>query len=199
MPGTIFHDCKHNSLRYHHKYHCKTSNVFFLFCEKCDKHSASQDWMRENQDYKKGIENLFLMINALGKDHVIINTVSIIPEIQEQQVTGVTDVEELEPHEGDDEPSEIVEDQASIHSIMVNKIPIGKACSLYEVIRVQTEEGMFPIVIIYDSGSEVILCNYKAGPLIVETKKTNKKVTISTIISIQAKLRRVHKLKVRED
>ena len=139
------------------------------------------------------------MIDALRKDHVIINTVSIIPETQEKQVANVVDVEQLEQHKRNDKPSEVTNDQASIHSIMVNKILIGKACSPYEVIHIQTDKGMFPIIIMYDSGSEVTLCNYKAGPLIVETKKTNKKMTISTINSIQAKLKRVHKLKVRDD
>ena len=55
------------------------------------------------------------------------------------------------------------------------------------------------MVIIYDTGSEVSLCNYEIGPLIVDTKKADKKVTISTINSIKAKLRKVHKLKVRNN
>ena len=55
------------------------------------------------------------------------------------------------------------------------------------------------MVIIYDTGSEVSLCNYETGPLIVDTKRGDKKVTISTINSIQAKLRKVHKLKVKDD
>ena len=75
--------------------------------------------------------------------------------------------------------------EANVNPIMVNRVPIGEACSPYEIIRVQTESGLFPIVIIYDTGSEVLLCNYETG---------NKKVTISTINSMQAKLRQVYKL-----
>ena len=58
---------------------------------------------------------------------------------------------------------------------MVNTIPIGKACSPYEVIQVQAEAGIFPVFIIYDTGLEVSLCNYETGPLIVDTKRGDKK------------------------
>ena len=87
-------------------------------------------------------------------------------------------------------------DKANINAITVNKIPIGKACSPYEVIQAQTENGIFPIVIIYDTGSEVSLCNYETGSIVVDAKKGDKKVTIGTINSIQARLRKVYKLKV---
>ena len=41
--------------------------------------------------------------------------------------------------------------EVNVNPIMVNRVPIGEACSPYEVIRVQTENGLFPIVIIYDT------------------------------------------------
>ena len=66
------------------------------------------------------------------------------------------------------------------------------------MIQVQTESGLFPLVIIYDTGSEVSLCNYETGPIVTNTMKGNKKITISTINSIQAKLRQVYKLKIKE-
>ena len=78
-------------------------------------------------------------------------------------------------------------------------IPRKRACPPYEVIQAQTENGIFPIVITYDTGSEVLLCNYETGPIVVDTKRGNKKVTISTINSIQAKLRKVYKLKINDD
>ena len=43
-------------------------------------------------------------------------------------------------------------------------------------------------------GLEVSLCNYETGPVVADTIKGNKKVTISTINSIQAKFRHVYKL-----
>ena len=41
----------------------------------------------------------------------------------------MADIEELEQSEEDDDLNEDTDDEASVHSIMVNKIPIGKACS----------------------------------------------------------------------
>ena len=38
------------------------------------------------------------------------------------------------------------------------------------------------------------LCTYETGPIVSDTKRGNKKITISTINSIQAKLRQVYKL-----
>ena len=61
--------------------------------------------------------------------------------------------------------------EARIKPITINESPIGKACSPYEVIQVQAEGGIFPVAIIYDTGSEVLLCNYETGPLVVDTKR----------------------------
>ena len=139
------------------------------------------------------------MIDSLGKDHVQINSITVIPGTQKQQEFCMADIEELEQSVKDEDLNEDTNDEASVNSLMVNKIPMGKVGSPYEVIHVQTETGMFPVVIIYDTGSEVSLCNYETGPLIVKTKKADKKVTISIINSIQAKHRKVHKVKVKDD
>ena len=104
-----------------------------------------------------------------------INTITIATGTHRQQEIGVADIEELEKSEDDDNLSDNANDEASVHSITINKIPIGKACSPYEVIQVQAEAGIFPVVIIYDTGSEVSLCNYETGPLIVDTKRGDKK------------------------
>ena len=84
-----------------------------------------------------------------------------------------------------------IQGKVNVNPIMVDRVPIGEACSPYEVIRVQTECGLFPIVIIYDTGSEVLLCNYETGLVVADTIRGNKKVNIGTINSIQAKLRQV--------
>ena len=75
----------------------------------------------------------------------------------------------------DDEIQEI-----NVNPIMVNRVPIGEACSPYEVIRVQTENGLFPIVIIYDTGSEVLLYNYETGPIVSDTKKETRRSPLAT-------------------
>ena len=69
--------------------------------------------------------------------------------------------------------------KVNVNPMMVNRVPIGEACSPYEVIQVQTESGLFRVVIIYDTGSEVSLCNYETGPIVSNTKRGNKKVMIS--------------------
>ena len=158
-----------------------------------------QDWMRINHDPKEGVKNLFTMINSLGSDHVQINSITVVPETQRQQEFGMADIEEIFQDEEDNNLIVDVNEEANVNSITVNKIPIGKACSPYEVIQVQVEAGIFPVVILYETGSKVLLCNYETGPLIVDTKRVDKKLTISTINSIQAKLRKVHKLKVKDD
>ena len=111
----------------------------------------------------------------------------------------MADIEELDQDQEDNNFIVEINEETNVNSLTVNKIPIGKVWFPYEVIQVQTEAGIFPIVIIYDTGSEVSLCNYETGLLVVDTKRTDKKVTISTINSIQNKLRKVHKLKVNDD
>ena len=111
----------------------------------------------------------------------------------------MAEIEELPQSEEEQEISEEENHgEVNVNPITVNKVPIGEACSPYEVIQVQTESGLFPVVIIYDTGSEVSLCNYETGPIVTDTKKGNKKVTISTINSVQAKLRQVYSLSLKE-
>ena len=116
---------------------------------------------------KEGVNNLFTMFNSLGSDHLQIDSITIAPEMQKKQEFGMADTEELDQDEEDNNLIVDVNEEANINSIKVNKIPIGKVCSPYEVIYVQTETGMFPVIIIYDTGSAVSLCNYETGPLIV--------------------------------
>ena len=153
--------------------------------------------MRFNHNPKIGVKNLDIMFNVLGTDHVQINSISI--KTYNKPEFGIAQIEELDHDNEENGPTTEYEEEVNVNPITVNRIPIGKACSPYEVMQVQTEAGICPIVIIYDTGSEVSLCNYETGPMVVDTKKGNKKVTISTINSIQAKLRKVYKLKVKED
>ena len=155
--------------------------------------------MRANYIPQKGLKNISPMYSSLGSDHIQINLITIAPNTPKKQTFGIADIVELDQDKEDDDTDAEINDEANINAITVNKIPIGKACSPYEVIQAQTEDGIFPIVIIYDTGSEISLCDYETGPIIVYTKRGDKKVTISTINSIQAKLRKVYKLKVSDE
>ena len=57
----------------------------------------------------------------------------------------------------------------------------------------------FPVAIVYDTGSQLSLCNYETGPLLVSSKPADKRVTISTVNSTKAKLRRIHMLALGDD
>ena len=184
----------HNSLRYYKKYFCNIGQKHFIIC-KCKKHENAHDWMRLNYDPKKGLKNMDEMYNEIGTNHVQVNSVRIINDPEPQPRNGLASIEELPAEENNiEEINDEIQGKVNVNPIMVNRVPIGEACSPYEVIRVQTENGLFPIVIIYDTGSEVSLCNYETGPIVSDTKRGNKKVTISTVNSIQAKLRQVYKL-----
>ena len=54
-------------------------------------------------------------------------------------------------------------------------------------------------VIIYDTGSEVSLCNYETKPIVISAKKERKKIAISTINSVQNGLMHVCKTKLKND
>ena len=53
-------------------------------------------------------------------------------------------------------------------------------------------------MLIYDTGAQVSLCNYETGPVLIESKQADRRVTISTIGSSTAKLRRIHTLDLGE-
>ena len=91
-----------------------------------------------------------------------INTIRIKIGTQSQQRSGTPEIEELSPP-GDEQENSKGEGhcEADIKSITINNIPIGEASSPYEVIRIQTESRLVSVVIIYDTGSEVSLCNYE--------------------------------------
>ena len=84
----------------------------------------------------------------------------------------MAEIEELSQTDDEQEsPEEENHGEVNVNPITVNRVPIGEPCSPYEVIQVQTESGLFPVVIIYDTGSEVSLWNYERGPIVTKAKK----------------------------
>ena len=138
---------------------------------------------------KRNLDNLFKEVN-----NIQINTIRVEESSQPKQRFGIADIEEIT----DAYSIGNLDPETNVNPIMVNRVPIGKACSPYEIIRMQAESGLFLIVIIYDTGSEVSLCNYETGPVVANTIQGNKKVTISTINSMQAKLRQVYRLNLND-
>ena len=118
-------------------------------------------------------------------DNAIINSIQVESE---HQTVGIADIEDI-MDEGD---------TAYVRAVLVNQLRIGRACTPFEVIRVRTSSGYYPIVLIYDTGAQVSLCNFETGPVLIESKQADRRVTISTIDSSRAKLRRIHTLDLGE-
>ena len=91
---------------------------------------------------KHNLDNLFKEVN-----NVQINTIRVEESQQSNQRFGIADIEEITDAYGIGN----LDLEANVNPMIVNRVPIGKACSPYEIIRVKTESGLFPIVIIYDT------------------------------------------------
>merc|ERR1712163_102940 len=68
------------------------------------------------------------------------------------------------------------------------------ACSPFEILRIPTKTGCHPVVLIYDTGAQVSLCNPETSTLLIGTKQPNKNLTISTIESANSEQREIHTL-----
>ena len=103
---------------------------------KCKKHENAQDWMKQNYDPKKGIKNIDELYNDIGSNHVQVNSVRIIRNQDPQPRSGIARIEELPAEDNDIEEINDEIQEVNVNPIMVNRVPIGEACSPYEVIRV---------------------------------------------------------------
>ena len=157
----------------------------FILCKDCQKHQAPQDWLKENFNPRIGPGNLFNVWREFKKDNAIINSIQVESE---NQAVGIADIEDI-MDDGD---------TAYVRAVLVNQLRIGRACTPFEIIRVKTRAGYYPIVLIYDTGAQVSLCNFETGPVLIESKQADRRVTISTIDSSKAKLRRIHTLDLGE-
>ena len=94
--------------------------------------------MRVNYDSKKGrrnLDNLYKEVN-----NVQVNSIRVEESSQTQQRYGIADIEELPAADSYMETlDESPDPEANVNPILVNRVPIGKVCSPYEIIRVQTE------------------------------------------------------------
>ena len=95
--------------------------------------------MRQNYDPKRGLKNIDEIYNEIGSNHVQINSVRIIRNQDPQTRSGIACIEELPSEENYIEEINDESQEVNVNPIMVDHVPIGEACSPYEVIRVQTE------------------------------------------------------------
>ena len=126
-----------------------------------------------------------------------VNSIRVRPNTQSQQRFGIAEIEELSQTDGEQEsPEEESHGEVNVNPITVNRVPIGEACSPYEVIQVQTGNRLVSVVIIYDTWSEVSLCNDGTEPMVTSTKEERKRIELSTINSAQTRLIQVCNLDI---
>ena len=56
--GTLFRDCRHNSMKHYQDYICRVSKRNFIICYMCRKHEKAQNWLRVNHDPSMGVDNI---------------------------------------------------------------------------------------------------------------------------------------------
>ena len=107
------------------------------------------------------------MLKAIRTEHVQINMIRINSDTQSQEKSKTPEIEELSPL-GDEQENTKEEGhyEASMKPITINEISIEKVSSPYEVIQIETKDKLMSAVIIYDTGSEVSLCNYETEPIV---------------------------------
>ena len=172
--------CNHEYPADYKNWLCNVYKLNFALCKSCPKHQGPQDSLKANFNPALGRRNLTNAWKEFNFDNALINSIQVQPN---HQSTGIADIEELD--EGD---------TAYVNAVLVNQLRIGRACTPFEVIKVKTAAGYYPIVLIYDTGAQVSLCNYETGPVLIQSKQADRRVTISTIASSTAKLRTIHTL-----
>ena len=75
------------------------------------------------------------MWKEFNNDTAIINSIQVEADVQ---TVGIADIEDVV----DDE------DTAYVRAVLVNQLRIGRACTPFEIIRVKTRLGYYPIVLI---------------------------------------------------
>merc|ERR1711873_44776 len=185
-----FSTCLHTFPRNYNDWICKQSKISIVLCNCKDndylewKHQGPQEWLRRNFNPNIGLSNLYnawIRFRHSKNNSVLINTVQVeenIPDIKTNNVGN------------------IVSNQTpmNVEVMLVNDLPIGRAYSPFEILRIQTKTGCHPVVLIYDTGAQVSLCNPETNTLLIETKQTNKKLTISTIDGVNSEQREIHTL-----
>ena len=199
---TVHESCNHAGHQGYENLVCKTGKVMFLFCQECPGHQQSQEWFKEYFDSKLGFRNLSDLKRELRVKNVIVNVITtsfMEPTDNEKGSTttpesshrfSVADIEDV---------TNSVEETgltANVRAVVVNNVPLGQSCCPFETITVKTEKGFYPMTIIYDTASQITLCNYETGPLLIKSKAADRKVTISTINGAKAKLRSIHTLSI---
>ena len=173
--------CTHWFPRDFGQWQCKASKVHFALCRNCPKHQELQKLLKANFNHELGLMNL----TNVWQHFYISALINSIQVHQNQQSPGFADTKALNTGN-------------TLHTSneLVNQLQVGNTCTPFEVIQVQTNTGSQPIVLVYDTGAQVTLCNQETRPLSIQSRQTHSLVTISTISSSTAKPREIHTLQL---
>ena len=126
----------------------------------CRKHEEAQNWLRVNHDPSKKLNNIRIMYRVIGAEQVQVNTIRINSNTETQERSESPKSEELSPLGNKQwRAKEKRKYKESLEPITIKEIPIEKASSPYEVIQIKAKGKLMSAVIIYDTGSDVSLCN----------------------------------------
>ena len=160
---------------------CKVYKLHFTLCRICPKHQELQDSLKANFNHELGLMNL----TNVWQHFYISALINSIQVHQNQQSPGFADTKALNTgntlHTSND---------------LVNQLQVGNTCTPFEVIQVQTNTGSQPIVLVYDTGAQVTLCNQETRPLSIQSRQTHSPVTIATLSGSTAKPREIHTLQL---
>ena len=67
-------DCKHVAFTNWKDYRCPVTKFNILLCNQCD-HKRAQEWMKNNFVPRLGKHNFTIMIEAIGNDDVVVNSI----------------------------------------------------------------------------------------------------------------------------
>merc|ERR1711989_313699 len=128
--------CKVRNLIYigYKDWMCNLYKLNFILCKDCQKHQGPQDWLKANFRPNLGRTNLINAWKEFNSNNALINSIQVQPE---HQPAGIADIEDI-MDEGD---------TVYVRAVLVNQLRIGRACTPFEVIRVRTNSGYYPIVL----------------------------------------------------
>ena len=162
-------NCKHRYAGNYFDFLCQTSNMNFLLCNRCPGHSASHTYFKTQHDPSKGFNNYVELKQRIGARNVIVNLIR--PSISGQSMAA-----------------------RFSNNIKLNDTGIGMAACPSELVHVQLENQNYKVQVFYDTGSQITLCSYQCGPLVMGTRKTTQPISIHSVTGVSKQIRQIHAL-----
>jgi hypothetical protein len=165
--------------------------------------------VKRNFNPQEGKKLLRIMREKVPNYNATVNSVRVSVGINDKNAKAkqtektnseTEEIEEISTEDMKEATTENIEEcssqnnEAFVQTVLVNDIEIGRACCPFEIIRVKVGSSHYPVAVIYDTGAQLSLCNYETGPVLISSKPADKRVTIATVNSSKAKLRKIYTL-----